>query len=273
MDFFKYEAAGNDFVMLDCRGGEPDITPVRARFLCDRHGGIGADGIIMLLPSDSAEARMRIINADGTDAEMYGNGVRALFLFALDIGAVDGDEMSLETAAGPRTVRRVGSGTFEVDMGVPRMRRGDVPVEGPPDDEALHVAVEVPGTGTFDCSCVSMGNPHCVVFVDDLDEYPAAVVGPLIERLPAFPARTNVEFVRVAGEGLEVRVWERGAGETQACGTGACAALVAASSRGLVPRKATVSLPGGDLYIDWREHVFMTGPARRVFEGRIDEDR
>jgi diaminopimelate epimerase len=272
MEFCKYEACGNDFIMLDCRVSEPEMTPERARVLCDRHKGIGADGVIMLLPSSGADARMRIINADGSDAEMCGNGVRALFLYALDIGALGGDEMSVETAAGLRTVKRTAQDTFEVDMGEPGMTRGTIPVEGPAEEDALHVMIDVECVGSLDCRCVSMGNPHCVIFVDDLETYPVRSVGPLIERSPSFPERTNVEFVKVVGDDLEVRVWERGAGETQACGTGACSALVAASSRGLVPRKAIVSLPGGDLYIEWGESVFMTGPARRVFEGRIDTD-
>jgi diaminopimelate epimerase len=273
MDFSKYEACGNDFIMLDCRVSEPEMTPARARYLCDRHNGIGADGVIMLLPTSNADARMRIINSDGSDAEMCGNGVRALFLFALDVGAVEGAEMSVETPAGLRIVKRTSPDTFEVDMGEPRLARGSVLVEGPAEEDALHVMIDVEDVGRLDCRCVSMGNPHCVIFVDDLETYPVRVVGPLIERSSSFTERTNVEFVKVVGSDLEARVWERGAGETQACGTGACAALVAASSRGLIPRKATVSLPGGHLYIEWKESVFMTGPARRVFEGRIDLER
>lgn len=259
--------------MLDCRAGEIVLTPREARWLCDRHKGIGADGIIMLLPSEAKDARMRIINADGSEPEMCGNGVRALYLFASDLGALHKDSMSVETRSGEIKVTRArpseGEDMFVVDMGAPGMKRGDIPMEGPPDGEALHVGLEVPGAGHFDCTCVSMGNPHCVVFVDDLASYPVCDVGPRIERHHAFPEKTNVEFVRVSGSDLEVRVWERGAGETQACGTGACAAVVAASSRGLSGRAANVSLPGGYLYIDWKETVFMTGPARRVFEGRI----
>lgn len=277
MEFFKYEATGNDFIILDGTAGSCDLAPETARHLCERHTGIGADGILVLLPSESADIRMRVINADGSEAGMCGNGVRALVLFAFDHGLIAGGmeemrEVSVETASGVRTVACLGEASgesrFRVDMGAPSLARGAIPMEGPPAEEALRVPVTAAGGRELSGTCVSMGNPHCVFFVDDVARYPVSDVGPSVENNTLFPARTNVEFVEVAGEDrLVVRVWERGAGETQACGTGACASLVAARLNGLAGPGATVSLPGGELEIEWHGNVFMTGPARRVFSG------
>jgi diaminopimelate epimerase len=222
-----------------------------------------------MLPSEVADLRMRITNADGTEAEMCGNGVRALFLFALDRGALSGDSMVVQTPAGPRPALSAGPGKVTVGMGSPSCRRGDIPVEGPREEEAIDIEVPL-DDGPLLATCVSMGNPHCVVFVEDVDRFPVESTGPAIENHQMFPDRTNVEFVQVlGGDTLTVRVWERGVGETMACGTGACACVVAASLKGLTGRRASVSLPGGLLEVDWgASQVMLTGPARHVYDGK-----
>lgn len=275
MRFFKYEATGNDFIMIDAwsRGAESDPDPGTVRRMCDRHRGVGADGVITLSPSGVADVRMRIINADGTDAEMCGNGVRALFLFALDLGVATGDRLTVETPAGIRSVARSrgrDGDAFTVGMGRPSWLRKEIPMKG--EGDAIGVRLDLDG-GTVRATCVSMGNPHCVVFVDDVDSYTVEESGRALERHPSFPERTNVEFVQVAGGGrVKARVWERGVGETMACGTGSCAILVAANLNGLAGRAATVVLPGGELFVEWREEeVLLTGPARRVFDGETVE--
>jgi diaminopimelate epimerase len=269
MEFYKYEATANDFIMLDRTSGGPEISPEVARSLCDRHTGLGADGVIEVLPSDICDLRMRITNADGSEAQMCGNGVRALFLFALDRGILSADEITVETRAGVRRVRRAAD-LFSVDMGMPAYTRGAVPVGGDPGEDAIGIEVPIREGKTVRATCVSMGNPHCVIFVDDFSDCPAAVVGPRIETLPLFSERTNVEFVKVRGrDALEVRVWERGVGETMACGTGACAALVAANLNGFTGRRASVRLPGGVLEVEWLdEGIVLAGPARHVFDGK-----
>ncbi len=270
MEFSKYEATANDFIMLDRTSGGPVPPADVVRALCDRHTGVGADGVILMLPSKSADLAMRIFNADGSEAQMCGNGARALFRFALDRGAASGESLLLETAAGLKTVTVAGGargrGLFTVEMGAPSWMREDIPVSGTGD--AVGIALEFPDR-SFTATCVSMGNPHCVLFVDDVDAYPVREVGPLVENHEMFPERTNVEFVQVVDPvRLRARVWERGVGETMACGTGACASVVAASLNELTGKKVSVSLPGGDLGVEWNESgVLLTGPARRVFEG------
>ncbi len=276
MDFFKYEATANDFIMLDLTSGGRSTAPDTARRLCHRRTGIGADGVIEMLPSAVCDVRMRILNADGSEAEMCGNGIRALFLFALDRGVTDKDVLDVETPAGARRVIRENGGPsplFSVDMGKPGLRRSDIPVAGPPREDAGSVAVKLKDGTIAEATCVSMGNPHCVLFVEDPGSCPVSSLGPAIEENEIFPERTNVEFVKAApGEALEVRVWERGVGETMACGTGACASLVAAFRAGLAGRRADVRLPGGILRVEWLdEGVFLTGPASHVFDGKTVE--
>jgi diaminopimelate epimerase len=272
MDFSKYEATANDFIMLDCTAGEVHLSPEKVRALCDRRRGVGADGVIVMLPSDHADLAMRIFNADGTEAQMCGNGVRALFLYALDRGVLSGIQASIETVAGIKTVRAVlpdeGVSLFTVDMGAPAWMRPDVPMSG--EGEAIEVPVELLDGTALTATCVSMGNPHCVVFVDEVSRFAVEKFGPLMENHPLFPEKTNVEFARAINDRyLEVRVWERGVGETMACGTGACASLVAASLTGRTGRRATVRLAGGDLVVEWMDDgVRLTGPARQVFEGK-----
>lgn len=277
MDFSKYEAAGNDFLIVDGREGSFELTEGLVRALCERRTGVGADGVIAMLPSITADLRMRIFNANGSEAEMCGNGIRALCLHALEKGAATGDSVTFETAAGKRLVSVVeagrGAGRFKVDMGPPQLERGDIPMKGPSDSYAVGEEIEVE-SGVLKATCLSMGNPHCVFFVENLHDYPVSLTGGQVEKSRMFPKRTNVEFVEVLSpRSLAMRVWERGVGETAGCGTGACAAVVAASLNGLAERSARVSMAGGELEVEWTERtVTLAGPARRVFEGRIDPE-
>jgi diaminopimelate epimerase len=272
--FAKLHGTANDFIYVDAREGFPGDPAALAPRLCDRRRGIGADGLILLLPSTQADCRMVIHNADGSRPEMCGNGIRGLAKFVHDRGLVRADPLRVETDAGVKTLSlalengRVARVT--VDMGAPVWDGRRIPVDA--DGEVIDRPLEVAGR-TYRSTCVSMGNPHCVVFVDDVTGLPLAELGPRFEHHPFFPKRVNTEFVRVLGrDRLEMRVWERGAGETMACGTGACAAAVAAARTGRAERHAVVVLPGGELEIDWRpdDRVLMTGPAVEVFEGRIE---
>lgn len=270
MEFSKYEATGNDFVMLDRMSGGTEPSPDEVRALCSRHTGIGADGVIVALPSATANVRMRVFNADGSEAEMCGNGVRALFLFLLRRGLISAVEIDVETLAGVRNVVRSGDRLFSIEMGMPAWTKGSVPVEGNPGESAIGMVVPA-GAQQVIATCLSMGNPHCVILVDDVDSYPVREQGPLIENHPMFPERTNVEFVQTLdSETLKVRVWERGVGETLACGTGACAAAIAANLNGRVGRRVSIHLEGGTLGVDWLSsgQVILTGPARHVFDGK-----
>ena len=274
--FAKLHGTANDFVYVDAREGLPGDPAALAARLCDRHRGIGADGLILLLAptNGSADCRMVIYNADGSRPEMCGNGIRGLAKFALDRGLVTADPLRVETDAGVRVLRaarengRVARVT--VDMGPPEWDGGRIPVAA--DGEVVARPLAVDGR-TWTVTCVSMGNPHCVVFLDDIAGLDLPSLGPRFERHPFFPKGVNTEFIRPAGgDRLEMRVWERGAGETMACGTGACAAAVAAARTGRTGRRVTVALPGGELLIDWRadDHVLMTGDAVEVFEGRVE---
>jgi len=280
MKFSKYEATGNDFIMIDARRKVPPISPRIAREICARHTGIGADGIVLMEKSESADIGMRIINSDGSEAEMCGNGIRALFLFARDLGAIKKSNAKIETAAGIKYVstykRDDESEWIKVDMGKPHLLEKDIPMEGSPLSEVREVQISL-GDANVYATCLSMGNPHCVIFVEDLEKYDVLNRGPLLENHPLFPNRTNVEFVEVISPmALKLRVWERGVGETQSCGTGACAALVAANLKGLSGRHATVKVKGGSLEVEWAEDgtVFLAGPARFVFKGEfsMEED-
>jgi len=253
---------GNDFILIDGRelSVEGLDLPRLARQTCDRHFGIGADGLIVVLPSKKADLLMRIFNPDGSEPEMCGNGIRCFAKFVYDRAKEKKDVISVETIAGiivPAIILKdnVAVGA-EVDMGVPK-HEGDFDLEV--------------GGSKFRATAVSMGNPHCVIFVDDVGKIKLDDLGPKIENDPRFPNRTNVEFVQVKKDNeIIVSVWERGAGATLACGTGACAAVVAGALTKRTGRRAIVHLPGGDLDIDWEEddHVVMRGPAEAVFEGK-----
>jgi diaminopimelate epimerase len=274
MEFSKYEAAGNDFIVVNAIEKEDGVERSTAVAMCDRRRGVGADGLIQLLPSEVADVGMRIINADGSDAEMCGNGIRALHLFALDQRIASGHTLDVETAAGVRRVEMLeateGTNLFTVRMGGPVMKRGDIPMSGNPAEEAIGVLLPLDDVRSVRVTCLSMGNPHCVIFVDDPREVDVEEIGPIVENHEVFPGRTNVEFASMRdGQTILARVWERGVGETPACGTGACACLVAARLNGIAGERARVVLPGGELTVEWADNdVHLTGEARRVFSGR-----
>jgi len=263
------QGIGNDFVLIDATLGAPDDLPGLARAICDRHFGVGADGMILVLPSQAADLKMRIFNADGSEAEMCGNGVRCFARFVLDRGLMQKPVLKVETPSGI-VIPRVEKDQVAVDMGEPRLERQAIPLSGA-GQRAVDQELEL-DEGRFRFTAVSMGNPHCVIFVESLAGVPIAEWGPKIERHSLFPRQTNVEFVEVIDEThLKMLVWERGSGRTLACGTGACAAAVAANLNGKAGRRVRVSLEGGDLLIHWREadnHVELTGPAETVFTGR-----
>ena len=271
MRFTKMHGLGNDFILVDAFHQDvPDPASLAAR-LCDRHFGVGADGLILALPSDTADARMGYYNSDGTPAEMCGNGIRCLGRFLYDTGLCHKESMAIETGAGRLTLSLDVDGgavrSLTVDMGAPVFDPARIPVAAGSNDVTLDVAGR-----TLRLFCVSMGNPHAVTF----DLYPGDEefrrLGALLETHPLFPRKANIEFCRLNQEGgADVKVWERGDGPTLACGTGACAVLAAAASRSLLPREAPIRLPGGTLTIHWADdgHLFMTGPAEVVFRGEI----
>lgn len=270
--FAKMHGLGNDFILVDCREQRLDNPAAFARTWCKRRWGVGADQVLLVLPSTAADLRMDIYNADGGEVEMCGNGVRAFALYARLLGAWDGSgTLTVETKGGVVRPRLVDGSRVEVDMGAPRFGPAEIPVrlDG---DQVIDRTLPLAG-GKRNITCVNMGNPHCVLFTDDLSAIALDMLGPQIETDDLFPQRTNVEFVQVrAPDQLAVRVWERGAGATLACGSGACAALVAAVRLGRTLRKATVQLPGGTLEIEWREadgHVYKTGPATFVYQGEL----
>ena len=272
--FTKWQGCGNDFVLVDGRAsGLPRDAAGLSRRVCDRHYGIGADGLIFVLPSDKADFCMRIFNADGSEAEMCGNGIRCFARLVYEERMTDKESFTVETGAGiltPRIVKENGKIIgIEGNMGEPVLEAEKIPVTGFGNDRVISEEIEVLGK-RYRATCVSMGNPHCVVFVGDVDDVAMETVGPAFERHAWFPRRTNTEFVVVRDrEHLRMRVWERGAAVTLACGTGACASLVAAVLNGRAERKAEVELDGGRLTIEWAEdnHIYMTGPAEKVFAG------
>lgn len=269
--FSKWQGTGNDFVLVDCiKQPCEDILVAHAKEICDRHYGIGADGVIMLLPSDKADVKMRIINADGSEAEMCGNGIRCFARLAVEVGCVPAGKFTVETGAGI-LVPEVFEGTnkVQVDMGEPVLEGDKIPVAGYGLNRVISEDINVQGQ-EFKMTCVSMGNPHCVVFVPDAEKFPIYDFGPHFEKHEKFPRKTNTEFVQVLDrQHLRMRVWERGAAVTLACGTGSCATLVAAVLNDLTDRSVEIQLDGGNLQIEWAEnnHLYMTGPADKVFTG------
>jgi len=277
IEFAKYHGLGNDFILIDNRSSsEPVVTPEQAVKLCDRHFGIGADGVIFALPGqDGTDYTMRIFNSDGSEPEMCGNGIRCLARFVADLEGNKSQiaKYRIHTLAGVITPQLKFSGQVTVDMGVPRLLAAEIPTTlCPGDQKVIAQSLEVAGQ-SWSVTCVSMGNPHCITFVENVAEVPLEIIGPQFEHHPAFPQRTNTEFIQVVRpDYLKMRVWERGAGATLACGTGACASLVAGVLTGKCDRTATVELPGGPLEIEWAavdQRLYMTGPAECVFTGRI----
>jgi len=274
--FTKMHGAGNDFVVLDgLREPLPALEPLARRF-ADRHVGIGFDQLLVVRPSKSADFRMEIYNADGSQVEMCANGIRCFFQYLHDAGHTQADQLRVETLAGVVVPRRAGPGRVAVEMGPPVLAPAKIPTRlGDPGGPGpvLDVPLAVDGR-ELRVSSVSMGNPHCVVFVDDVDAAPVERLGPRIERHDAFPNRVNVEFVQIVGPShVRQRTWERGAGETLACGSGACATVVAGALRGILGARVRVELRGGDLDVSWgggAASVCMIGPAATVFSGTVE---
>lgn len=277
LHFTKMHGISNDYIYVD-GFRETVADPERAAvLLSDRHTGVGGDGLVLILPSEVADLRMRMFNADGSEGKMCGNATRCIGKYAYEHGLVKKERMTLETLSGIKELTlAVRAGEVErvtVDMGEAVLRPSEIPADFP-GERAVDVPLTVDGT-EYRVTCVSMGNPHAVLFVDSVADLPLERLGPRFERHPAFPERVNTEFARVVGRNeLEMRVWERGSGETMACGTGACATAVAAVLLGHCARneEITVHLRGGDLAIRWlaNNHVEMSGPATEVFHGEID---
>ena len=273
MEFVKMHGLGNEFVFLDHFSVAAEVDyPKLAKQLCHRHFGIGGDGLVVILPSKIADARMRIINSDGSEPEMCGNGIRCFARYVYDQGIVLHNPMRVETLVGVLTVGLNFQGDqvqgARVDMGEPILRADLVPVlsQGEP---VVGQALEVLGE-TFLYTAGSMGNPHCVIFVEEYATLDFERLGPVLEKHRLFPRKTNVEFIQInSPQEITMKVWERGAGPTLACGTGACASVVAAVLNNKTERAVTVHLAGGDLFIEWGldNHVYMTGPATYVFKG------
>jgi len=277
MKFTKMHGAGNDYVYVNCFE-EPVENPEQVAVrVSNRNFGIGSDGLILILPSERADVRMRMFNADGSESEMCGNGIRCVAKYAYDHGLVTKKEITAETGAGILSLQLFTDSGNRVDrvrvnMGVPRLTRAEIPMQGNGSDRVVAEPLNIMHT-SFNITCVSMGNPHCVIFVDDLERFQVEKYGPLIENHDIFPRRTNVEFVRVISPGeVRQRTWERGAGETLACGTGASAVCVAGVLNGLTEKKILNHLSGDDLELEWAEdgNVYMTGPAVEVFSGEIE---
>jgi len=282
--FIKMHGIGNDFIIMDFYSekipGKLDLTQL-AKKLCHRNFGIGADGLILILPSDRYDLRMRIFNFDGSEPQMCGNGIRCFARYAYENDLIQKKSFSVETLAGKIVPELIFSNDdkeiiegVKVDMGKPHLTRKDIPMSGDPDESVINEDLTLDSNKKFNITRVSMGNPHCVIFVDNVDIFPVTEIGPIIEKHHLFPEKTNVEFVQVINEHqINFRVWERGVGETMACGTGACAAVVAGVLNNLIERDTIVHLKGGDLRIQWNddnEHVYMTGPAETVFYGFVD---
>lgn len=269
IQFTKMHGIGNDFIVIDCRDKEISHAGEVARRLCDRRFGIGADQLLLLFNSDRADFKMVIYNADGGEVEMCGNGIRCFAKYLVDRGLTEKTELEIETLGG--IIRPSIRGELvEVNMGEPVLEGRRIPVDL--DGRIVSHPLQVDDRN-FEITCVSMGNPHCVIFVDDVDNFPLSHYGPLLEKHALFPKRINVEFIEVINDReIKMRVWERGSGETLACGTGACASAVASVLNGKTHKRVTVHLAGGDLDILWGEDdlVYMTGPAEEVFQGTIN---
>jgi len=270
--FTKMHGLGNDFVVIDAISQQIDLTAAQYRFIADRHLGIGCDQILLIETAQSSDAdfRYRIFNADGQEVEQCGNGARCFARFILDKGLTDKSIIPVETNTGLIELSMQADGQVTVNMGPARLEPADIPFTA--DTQADFYALEVEGQ-SYDIGAVSLGNPHAVLLIDDIDTAPVESLGALIEHHPRFPQRVNVGFMQILDrENIRLRVWERGAGETLACGTGACAAVVSGVIRGWLEPQVVVHLSQGELIINWQainQPVFMTGPAESVFEGII----
>jgi len=265
--FTKMHGLGNDFVVIDCRAVPRALTAVSARAIADRHTGVGCDQLILIEPSGAADAFMRIYNADGGEVGACGNATRCVASLLLTEGGTG--SVAIETIEGVLRASAATGGDITVDMGAPRLDWRDIPLSE--EQDTLHLTLSADGLS--DPVAVSMGNPHCVFFVEDAEGVALSEIGPGLETNPLFPERANIGIAQLLGnDALRLRVWERGAGITMACGTGACAAAVAAARREITGRAVEVRLDGGTLYIDWRQdgHVLMTGPVATSFTGHFD---
>jgi diaminopimelate epimerase len=277
--FSKWHGLGNDFIMVEDR---PERWPAAqlaalASRVCDRHFGIGGDGLILIFQDDQGIVNMRIFNADGSEPEMCGNGLRCVAKYSYLHGLVNRKTFAINTRAGMMVPEVIMDGgqvvAVRVDMGEPVLERDRLPVLGAPGTRMIEEEIRA-GDGWVNATAVSMGNPHCLLFVPDVSCAPVCSLGPILERHALFPNHTNVEFIEiVSGEEITARVWERGVGETLACGTGACAAAVGSALTNRTGRRVRVNLPGGQLLIEWPDnnHVFMTGPAEEVFLGDLGD--
>ena len=276
MKVTKMQGLGNDYIYVNCFEETVKDPEELARRISDRHFGVGSDGLVLIMPCEEADFRMRMFNADGSESEMCGNATRCVAKYVHDRGLTDKTEISLMTGAGIKNLKlAVRDGVTEsvrVDMGEPELEGEKIPVNAP-GNPVMGAPVVALGR-VYNMTCVSMGNPHAVIYVDDADSFDVHGVGAMIEVDPLFPRKTNVEFVTVKDRAhLRMRVWERGSGETMACGTGACATLVASVLNGLSERKATLELNGGSLTVEWDPatgHVYQEGPAAFVFEGEYE---
>lgn len=281
MMFFKMQGLGNDYVYIDCiNGKEPVDIKNLTRKLSNRHFGVGSDGLILLCKSKVADLKMRMFNSDGSEAQMCGNGIRCVAKLAYELGLICEEITKIETLSGIKTLKlNIVKGkvkTVEVDMGAPILEATKIPVSSSVEIEDKKVKAEIKVKNKkIELTCVSMGNPHAVTFVNDIKNFKVAEYGPILENADIFPEKANIEFVEVVDKNnIKMRVWERGSGETLACGTGACSSVVASSLNGYTDRKVNVQLLGGNLEIEWKpnNHVHMTGPAVTVFKGEwIDE--
>jgi diaminopimelate epimerase len=277
MKFWKMQGLGNDYLVIDNRDekiSDAEATAL-ARKLCERRFSVGADGILFASNSTVADVKMRIFNADGSEAEMCGNGIRCFAKYCYENNIARKGELTVETLAGIKrtwlTVENDLVTSVMVDMGVPMLERGKIPMRG--NGTCINEDLQVNGEA-YKVTCLSVGNPHCVMFVDAVDDFPVQRVGPKIENHRLFPKRTNVEFAQILSENkVKVRVWERGCGETLACGTGACATVVAGNLLKKLGSKVRVHLLGGDLEVEYAERLFLNGPAEKVFEGTLFKER
>jgi diaminopimelate epimerase len=277
MKFWKMHGLGNDYVVIDNRDEKISDTEAAelAVMLCKRRFSVGADGVLYVSNSAVADMKMRIFNADGSEAEMCGNGIRCFAKYCYENGITRKSEIVVETLTGNKrtwlTVEDDVVQSVMVDMGVPELERSKIPITG--DGRFINEELQVEGD-SYKATCLSVGNPHCVIFVDTVDDFPVESVGSKIENHPFFPKRTNVEFAQVFGKNdVKVRVWERGCGETLACGTGACATVVAGKLLGKLGEKVRVHLLGGDLTVEYGDRLLMNGATEKTFEGTLFKEK
>lgn len=277
VSFTKYHGLGNDFILIDNRHqSQPIVTPEQAIKLCDRNFGIGANGVIFALPrQEQADYTMRIFNSDGSESEMCGNGIRCLAKFIAEIDNDNKTKYKIYTGAGLLGIELQPDGQVKVDMGQAKLLASEIPTTlGNADEKIVNQTLEVAGK-SWSVTCVNMGNPHCITFVENVADIALEILGPQFEHHSVFPERTNTEFIQVISPNyVKMRVWERGAGATLACGTGACASVVAGVLTQNSAHQVTVELPGGCLEIEWsttNQKIYMTGPAEKIFTGMINE--